>query len=623
MKDISTTQVKTTRFHREKGLYPLKSKHKIKAIFGFDTETYEKNQIIETGSIVGENYVKTFSTKEEFEKIISTDRRFRSAYLCAHNLSYDLGSIFGKIEMITRLRPIERSGGIVYACCYCLYKSTGKIYNKLERDRMIELKKYFKKDFYKITFIDSVSHLSTSLKNIGKIINIKKMLIPSWLGQKSRNEREKDYLKRYNINDSRVEYEFMNWLQKEYNKLGCELRVTISSTSLDLFRRKYLKTPILQSSEDVIKTIFKSYKGGRVETFKRGLFYKIKSYDVNSLYPYIMKTGVFPYGKGYHKEKIDRDDINFEGVGKFKVLCPETKIPFLGIKTDKLYFPKGTIEGYYTFIEIRYALTLGYQILEFGDGIIFNNKFNPFKKFVDELYNFRIERQKIGCSTQLIPKILLNSLYGKFAFKYFNKEILIGGDELEKWIEKDVTIIPYPGNKIFRVITGDNVKIPLYVLPHISSYVTAQARIHMYKKFLQIGFKHIYYSDTDCIFTDKTLKTSSDLGAIKLEHDFKECILVRPKIYGGIDIFNEEVIKVKGLQGGFVEYEDFKKNIVNGKIHKEKVRHFRKLRSALNGKLLNEVYYQDKTITLDDDKRKWNKKKFSIKQQDSEAITWS
>jgi hypothetical protein len=68
---------------------------------------------------------------------------------------------------------------------------------------------------------------------------------------------------------------------------------TLSSLAFAIFRTHFLKeNTIAQLSGKIAKEIRQGYTGGSVDVFipesKPGV--KIKCYDVNSLYPFIMKT---------------------------------------------------------------------------------------------------------------------------------------------------------------------------------------------------------------------------------------------------------------------------------------------------------------------------------------------
>lgn len=591
----------------------------------------------------GKDFESFFYNQNDFIKILKNSRQFRHSYICITNSMFDLFAIYPFQQIFEKFDCIINNEKLIFATTYVSYDSKDlDIYSKkfieskfhhikniIKRKELIKLEL---KRHYKVYFIDSLSHLKNSVEQLGSIVKIQKLPKPKFLGQIPKNFFEMEELKKYNINDSKITFSFMNWLQNEYIKLGCEMKSTISATALDLFRRKFLKQFLMLENREKIKFAYNAYYGGRTEVFQRGRFTKenfgiVKCYDVNSLYPYIMKTGIFPYPKSFFKQKVLLNDIkSFEGVCYTELFCPEMLIPFLPVRIKKkLMFPTGLIKGHYSFIELRFALTLGYKILKIGEGLIYKNVFNPFKNFVSELYDYRLKRKAVGDSSELVPKILLNSIYGKFGYKFFDRDDIVDGnlisrEEMDKYMDGSI-FYPFPYCSLIRVSRSDDY-IPNYCFPIWSLYVTSQARIHLYKLMKEIGFKNVLYCDTDSIFTRRNVFTNSEIGGLKLENSFSDCIFAIPKVYGGITENDEEYIKIKGLKGGIKEYKEFVSCCDNGILQK-KIMHFRKFRGAVHANTyVNEIYFQKKIIEFDDLKRAWSGR-FTLKIQNSKPFKFS
>ena len=272
---------------------------------------------------------------------------------------------------------------------------------------------------------------------------------------------------------------------------------------------------------------------------------------------------------------------------------------------------------------LRTALKEGYEIQVASDGIIYENTFQPFKQFIDSLYKKRLEFKKDNNATELSIKIAMNSFYGKFGYNYIDKELLCDGNSLLT-ADPDATIYPTKDNNIYRVVSSDESHIPSYVFPVMSIYTTSYAREYMFNKFYKkLGEDHLFYTDTDCVFTDKKLPTEEGLGKLKLENDFDELCLVKPKFYSGKTVDDKNLVKVKGVHGSISCYDTFKKLILN-KDFTVQTRHFRKLRSAIgyskNDKYVNQIYEQIKHLGLDDNKRIWEKDNFTPEIQSSKPI---
>ena len=622
---------------RKAGLKPLKGKFKIYPIFGFDIETYNRNKNFLCASIIGDNYQKIFYNKEDIKKELSTNRIFRGSYLCATNLLFDFFGIFEIQEALENFNLIERAGSLILATTHIKYDSKDyKFYNRVKLMKMLKkLKtrdkakiKEFQQQYYQIKLIDSANHLKTSVEKLGKIVNFPKLEKPVFLGKYPRNKKEWEIIIKYNIRDSTVTYRFMQFIQEQYNKMGCEMKTTISSTSLDLFRRKYLRFFWKQQPRDHILFTYRGMYGGRTEAYKRGIFNienygKIKVYDINSLYPFCLKNFKFPIpSKSTIYKKCSSNVIDsFNGVGYFELEAPkDLHIPLLPVKTDKLRFATGNIKGHYDFYSIRQALNMGYQLLKIKNCIVYEHTFKPFSKFIDNQWDLRQELRKREDNTQIVPKITMNSFYGKLIYNFTNKEML-GTHEDVLFSKETDSILPTKDKSIFRIVTTENSRIPNYVFPIIPIMVTAYARNIMQKYFRKIGYEKILYTDTDCIFTTKKLNTSLDIGKLKLEESFKEVCIIKPKFYAGIPIDDKPLIKIKGMHNAIKSYKHFKEMVLKNKFRGNNI-HFRKLRSAIgqNNKYVNEIYEMIKEMGLDDDKRLWQKEHFTPRPQESEPI---
>jgi hypothetical protein len=187
----------------------------------------------------------------------------------------------------------------------------------------------------------------------------------------------------------------------------------------------------------------------------------------------------------------------------------------------------GTWYGWVTSSEKDNALKFGYQF-EILKGYKFETE-NIFKNYVSELYNLRLEYEK-GTPMNLIAKLLMNSLYGKFGMKdemtrleildntteddkSYNSELLdmYGTDiidtvELDNYIiiiRKYTELFYNEKNDIFH---GNETNIA------IASAITAGARVHM-SYFKNNPLFNLYYSDTDSAVTDSPLPEYMEASA--------------------------------------------------------------------------------------------------------------
>lgn len=581
-------------------LKPLSNKKLTKYDFiGFDVETYGNNNKFYMGGLYyfinGKEIFKTFTNRIEMIDFILTDK-FKGKYFVATNLGFDLTTLFFNTPFWNDLNILESGSNIIYAD----YK----------------FKNSNKKG--KVKFIDTMNYLPFSVEKLGSILNIPKLNKPKCLGKLPKTEEEREELFIYNKRDCEISCLFMYFLQDGLNKSGGILKITIASSSFDIWRRNFLNQILYKEElqhkfkgKNIKEFIFNGYYGGRTEVYKKGEFKELYYYDINSLYPSVMLKK-FPLPQSI--KEVPKNSVlyinNYFGVSEVTVECPKMHKPFLpyrDIKKKKLLFPYGTFRGVWNNHELKKAIKLGYKIKKIHKQIIYTKTFYPFKEFVEYFYNERLKYKKDKNPMQLVSKLILNSLYGKFGQKKVKEFKIIdlndfNGDfnELNKLVgdnytEKDNLIISTEEKEY----NGKN------VYPILASYVTSYARILMYD---YINNDDVIYTDTDSIFITKPLyNDSKKLGEMKLEDGspFKMGYFVKPKFYFTIDNNDNEVTKIKGISRA--SKDDFY-NILKGKsVTKMK---FTKLKESIRrGFNPNTKLMLNKLLSLDDNKRVWIKQK--------------
>ena len=341
---------------------------------------------------------------------------------------------------------------------------------------------------------------------------------------------------------------------------------------------------------------------------------KIKCYDVNSLYPFVMRNCVLPIGTPtYFYGDILKIDLNAFGFFYCKITAPDDiKHPILQthVKTEngiRTISPIGTWEDMLFSEEMKNAMKYGYQI-EVLWGYTFEKEC-IFKNYVDYLYNFRLSYPKSN-PMNFIAKILLNSLYGRFGMNdNFANITIIDKDFYPDFENK------YLDNIVDKIDLGDWLLI-FYQSPSeqdneihntniaIAAAITAYARVHM-SKFKNNPNINLYYTDTDSIYTDSELDSSfidsKTLGKLKLEHVCKRAIFLTPKVYC-LDTEDMGVVyKVKGLKHEIeLTMNDFEQLLYKESILKKIQTKFIRNLSEGNIKLLEQIY----TLQVTDNKRK-------------------
>lgn len=367
------------------------------------------------------------------------------------------------------------------------------------------------------------------------------------------------------------------WTQYKVDIQNC---LTLSALAMSIYRMSYYDPnswPIHIPNRNEDTFIRRGYYGGHTDTYKpygENLYY----YDVNSLYPYIMKTFHMPGGVPVWHGNLEGQELsNLYGFLEAYVVCPRTITrPFLPYKdhNNTLLFPTGKFVGVYFSEELIYARDLGYKIIPLR-GYLFEKKPSPFDSFVSSLFGRRLEAKKAGNDAMVYGyKILMNSLYGRFGInpestitevcdrkRYDdltqNKDHLILGDKLSE----HYYIVSYVSNT--GHVDDSDWNPPRISAVQMAAAITACSRIHMYK---YISRPDCYYTDTDSAILGSPLpedEISSELGKLKMEYKVKKGIFLAPKSYTIVTEDAGDIIKHKGPAKDLVNVEWFESQYVD------------------------------------------------------------
>jgi hypothetical protein len=257
--------------------------------------------------------------------------------------------------------------------------------------------------------------------------------------------------------------------------------MTLISYSYMLFKRNINITEISAPDPQAYLFFKYSYKGGRVEIFKKYAESNINNYglgyvDFVSLYPAICLNHTFP--GGYYTKVIGNTCYNSSCYGIYlcKVILENAlMLPFLGVKIEKkIVYPFGQWYGIYTSIEIEKALDLGYKI-EIISGYFFEKKITPFNSYFEYLYNWKEKTVSTGQSK--IAKLLMNGLTGRLGRTKLNQTQLN---------MSDFEILDYSYG--FSIESS----------PQVAAFITAYARIWLYDSLIYNKISPLY-CDTDSI----------------------------------------------------------------------------------------------------------------------------
>ena len=427
----------------------------------------------------------------------------------------------------------------------------------------------------KVTIYDSLKLLNMSVDTIAKEFDlpIRKLEIDYKEYREEGHELTKEEID-YIRNDVEIMARALDIMFKlELNKM------TIGSCALHNYKsmvrnfNDYFPSLPVEIDQDIRQ----SYKGGF--TYLSPL-YKEKEVnegivlDVNSLYPSVMKNAYLPFGK----------PIYFTGKYEYSFLYPlyiqrlscsfelkEGKIPTIQLKNNPSYNPteyltssKGDIITLtLTNVDLKLFLeNYNVNYLTYDGGWKFKQTKGLFDKYIGIWSNNKIEAKKNGNKAlYMVSKLMLNSLYGKFAKNPMNRSKYPYINELGE--------VSY---HLGDLEEGKGLYIPIGAF--ITSYArektirTSQAiRDYTLKKY---GIDYYIYSDTDSIhmlkLDEEELKSFVDiddfiLGYWKLESTFKRGKFLRQKCYIEEDYEGNINVTVAGLPkrlGKYVTFENFK-----------------------------------------------------------------
>lgn len=463
----------------------------------------------------------------------------------------------------------------------------------------------------KWTFVDSARSLPMALEEVGDVFDTTKKVKLTVSYDELAQKRNEKTMRHYLQVDCIALYDGLQKFHKTINDMGGQVGVTLPSTSLDLFRRVFQKDdihtnrhylrcpnygkPVKRGVNDVCPPevagygpdgkplvsycclhdfIREAYFGGRTEIYRmefkpyhdeKGRWVdRANLYDINSHYPHCMLEPM-PVGPAIEMEGLSEANVysnarRMVGIVDCEVEIPrDCYLPPLPVKHEgKLMFPTGRLRGTWDTAELCLLPKVGGKILKTYRSVWFTTE-PIFIRFIRQLYKLRNKKDpNWNKGLDRIAKLLMNSLYGKWAMKVTRTKIVIHPSSPE-----GKQCINFEAD----VWAEDTIVNPIYILPQLSVHVTSVARARLWEinnKVLQDGGR-IYYNDTDSLVcSGATLETGADLGALKNEATIKRAVFALPKLYLiETDESNEDKtkeanlkIKSKGLGPGIRPAEE-------------------------------------------------------------------
>lgn len=344
-----------------------------------------------------------------------------------------------------------------------------------------------------------------------------------------------DYLK----DDCIYLYELCNSFVEMFGPM-----LTIGGTAMKELKKFHTFECLGPIIDNDIRSIY--FYGGRVQCFKTGVLQgKWKVYDVNSMYPFVMRDFFHPIGLPDGDSTKIRSTTCFLTVeGKNYGAFPQRTKEGLRFDIERGIFNVSIHEWN---AACRHGLFEPQRILRC---VNFRNR-DKFETFVTTFYDLRKQAKNNGDDTHsLFYKYILNSAYGKFAQNpegYCDYEITSGRESMQA---------PWKPHIIFDAIGESESGFIIWKKPSAiftrynvatAASITGAARSVLLDA-LAIS-KNPIYCDTDSIVCE-SLEVPSDsktLGAWKLEAEASTACIAGKKLYA---LFTDENICCKQANKG-------------------------------------------------------------------------
>ena len=383
-------------------------------------------------------------------------------------------------------------------------------------------KRIFKKE-QKWRFADSVFLFQAKIAEIGKLIGMEK-------GEVDFETQNFQELVDYNEQDCRILYEGIKQLDNRLRLMGGGLKVTLASSAMRLFQCKYLRREI-ETSFSINEISREAYYASRVEVFQK-YCENADYWDICSSFPHSM-TKALPANCTKVQKEIPKNGLY---MARVKVEVPEMYLPPVPIrdKHKRIMFPTGKWECYLTKVDIELAEKYGCKVKNLKEVYLFD-EFYDLKDYVIDLYE---KKAKAKGFERLLYKLLLNSLYGKFAESNEKEKMILYPESIEcqhvyrgKKKHKNDSCMRMFSNKQEGAYIRTDFLHSSHIHVPISAFVTAYSRELLYEYLIKS--KKFYYCDTDSVVCHKNnpFKDSDILGELKYEYDVIKGELIAPKLY--------------------------------------------------------------------------------------------
>lgn len=350
--------------------------------------------------------------------------------------------------------------------------------------------------------VSSTNYYACSLKVLGDLIGVPK-------GEVDFDTVDRETLSEYCKNDvlilkKGIEYYFQFVADNDLGKVS----LTKSSQAFNAYRHAFMRKKLYRhTNPEVINLERSAYMGGRCECFHFGV-QPVDVYltlDINSMYPYVMKTYPLPTRLlDYVRNPLPQ--IVRWALRKHCVIAEcmiETDEPAYGVQRDhKMIFPVGRFTTFLCTGGLQYALEHGH--LKHVKRLALYQRDYIFGTYVDFFYDLRKRYEKQGNEVMAtLAKYLMNSLYGKFGQRETieTREVATGHKPYERIENYDLVTgehwIEYTMFNTHVIRKGE--RESRHSIVSIPAHITEYARFLLWDIIRSAGRDNVYYCDTDSV----------------------------------------------------------------------------------------------------------------------------
>lgn len=334
----------------------------------------------------------------------------------------------------------------------------------------------------------------------------------------------------YTVNEETLSYiqndvEIVALALKEIKALGMN-SMTTASCAYNNFSNAFpfMSSYFPQLEQEWLEKYRLAYRGGRSQVnpiYEGKILYNVNRFDINSMYPHVMRNMELPVGKpikcssiGNYKFELYEIDVIFK-LKEGHLPCLLKKNVLFG---DGSYYTESDGLERICISNIDYELLCRHydiEVIQFIEIWGFRTQVNIFKNYIDYWYDIK---SKTKGAKRMVAKLMLNSLYGKFGSRCIGKSKIPYLDE----------------NGILSMKNTEDKPMKKYYLP-IAIAIVSYAHKLIDDGIMSTTVDKFVYCDTDSIHTLGTLPENlidnKELGKFKHEGTELKSRYIRQKTY--------------------------------------------------------------------------------------------